>query len=141
MRSPSNIPPVPCHQFLAERDRALDPATGTAVIPLDLSAQLGTGFPATTPLILTRYCASAPATSSPRDLRASGELYYVIAGTGETRNGPDRIAWGPGDVFCLPGGIGSTPSRRRFGLRALGDQQRAASSRSSIWSRRRRTTP
>ena len=34
-------PPVPCHQFLAERDRALDPATGTALIPLDLSASLG----------------------------------------------------------------------------------------------------
>ena len=48
-------PPVPCHQFLAERDRAFNPATGTAVIPLDLSDRLGTEFPATTPLILTRY--------------------------------------------------------------------------------------
>ncbi len=31
-------PPVPCHQFLAERDRALDPASPTGLIPLDLSA-------------------------------------------------------------------------------------------------------
>jgi gentisate 1,2-dioxygenase len=101
-------PPVPCHQFLAERDRALDPATGTAVIPLDLSAQLGTEFPATTPLILTRYLRIRAGDSLATRLKASGELYYVIAGTGETENGPDRIAWGPGDVFCLPGGAGST---------------------------------
>ena len=46
-------PPVPCHQFLAERDRAFDPATGSALIPLDLSERLGLDFPATTPLILT----------------------------------------------------------------------------------------
>jgi gentisate 1,2-dioxygenase len=101
-------PPVPCHQFLAERDRALDPATGTAVIPLDLSERLGTDFPATTPLILTRYLRIRAGDELATSLRASGELYYVIAGSGESRNGPDRIAWGPGDVFCLPGGIGST---------------------------------
>ena len=97
-------PPVPCHQFLAERDRALDPATGTAVIPLDLSARLGTEFPATTPLILTRYLRICARDTLRTRLKASGELYYVISGSGETRNGADRIAWGPGDVFCLPGG-------------------------------------
>jgi gentisate 1,2-dioxygenase len=97
-------PPVPCHQFLAERDRALDPATGTAVIPLDLSGRLGTAFPATTPLILTRYLRIRARDTLTIRLKASGELYYVIAGSGETGNGADRIAWGPGDVFCLPGG-------------------------------------
>ena len=97
-------PPVPCHQFLAERDRAFDPATGTAVIPLDLSDRLDTGFPATTPLILTRYLRIRAGDTLRTQLKASGELYYVITGSGETRNGADRIAWGPGDVFCLPGG-------------------------------------
>ena len=101
-------PPVPCHQFLAERDRALDPATGTAVIPLDLSEQLGTDFPATTPLILTRYLRIRAGDQLTTHLKASGELYYVIAGSGETQNGADRIAWGPGDVFCLPGGDDTT---------------------------------
>jgi gentisate 1,2-dioxygenase len=101
-------PPVPCHQFLAERDRALDPATGTAVIPLDLSDRLGTDFPATTPLILTRYLRVRAGDMLRTQLKASGELYYVIEGSGETRNGADRIAWGPGDVFCLPGGGEST---------------------------------
>src|SRR5690606_20995737 len=97
-------PPVPCHQFLAERDRALDPATGTAIIPPDLSDALGTDFPATSPLILPRYLRIRPGDALTTQLKASGELYYVIAGSGEPRNGADRIAWGPGDVFCLPGG-------------------------------------
>jgi gentisate 1,2-dioxygenase len=98
------FPPVPCHQFLAERDRALDPATGTALIPLDLSDRLGIDFPATTPLILTRYLRIRAGDALRTELKASGELYYVIEGSGETRNRADRIAWGPGDVFCLPGG-------------------------------------
>jgi gentisate 1,2-dioxygenase len=101
-------PPVPCHQFLAERDRALDPATGTAVIPLDLSAELGTGFPATTPLILTRYLRVRAGDELTTRLTASGELYYVIAGSGASAKGADRIAWGPGDVLCLPGGGATT---------------------------------
>ena len=101
-------PPVPCHQFLKERDRAFDPATGTAVIPLDLSGPLGTEFPATTPLILTRYLRIRAGDTLATRLKASGELYYVIAGSGETRNGNDRIAWGEGDLFCLPGGAEST---------------------------------
>src|SRR5690606_6494241 len=73
-------------------------------IPLDLSDALGTDFPATSPLILTRYLRIRPGDALTTQLKASGELYYVIAGSGETRNGADRIAWGPGDVFCLPGG-------------------------------------
>ena len=40
--------------------------------------------------------------------KASGELYYVIAGRGATRSGEAPIEWGPGDVFCLPGGGAST---------------------------------
>ena len=42
---------VPAHQFLAERDRALDPATPTSTIELDISKALGTAYPATTPTI------------------------------------------------------------------------------------------
>ena len=43
-------PAVPAHVFTAERDRALDPAAPTGLIPLDLSGPLGLDFPATTPL-------------------------------------------------------------------------------------------
>jgi gentisate 1,2-dioxygenase len=97
-------PPVPCHQFLAERDQALDPATGTAIIPLDLSDRLETEFPATTPLILTRYLRIRAGERLSTRLKASAELYYVIEGSGETSKALDAIRWGPGDVFCLPGG-------------------------------------
>jgi hypothetical protein len=34
-------PAVPAHVFTAERDRALDPAVPTGLIPLDLSGPLG----------------------------------------------------------------------------------------------------
>jgi len=36
--------------------------------------------------------------------RASGEVHYVIRGSGETKIGNETIAWGPGDVMVLPGG-------------------------------------
>ncbi len=97
-------PPVPRHQFLAERDLAFDPATATGLIPLDLSARLGTAFPATTPLMLTRYARIRAGERLTTRFKASGELYYVLKGGGHTLRGADRIAWGPGDVLCLPGG-------------------------------------
>jgi gentisate 1,2-dioxygenase len=96
--------PVPCHQFLAERDRALDPATGTAIIPLDLSDRMEIEFPATTPLILTRYLRIRAGDRLSTRLKASAELYYVVEGSGETSKALDAIRWGAGDVFCLPGG-------------------------------------
>jgi len=101
-------PPVPCHQFLAERDLALDPASPTGLIPLDLSAPLGLEFPATTPLIMTYYARVRAGEQLATRFKASGELYYVIAGHGETRSGDALIAWGPGDVVCLPGGAATS---------------------------------
>jgi len=35
----------------------------------------------------------------------TGEIFYVIEGNGLSRNGVDELSWGPGDVFCFPGGI------------------------------------
>jgi gentisate 1,2-dioxygenase len=97
-------PKVPSHQFVAERDRAFDAATGTALIPLDLSAELGLDYPATTPLILTAYARIAAGERLATRFKGSGELYYVMRGQGRTTNRGDTIAWGPGDIFCLPGG-------------------------------------
>ncbi len=99
-----NYPPVPCHQFLAERDLAFDPATATGLIALDLRDRLGTAFPATTPLMLTRYARIRKGDRLTTRFKASGELYYVLRGEGHTLCGAERIAWGPGDVLCLPGG-------------------------------------
>ncbi len=97
-------PQVPCRQFIAERDLAFDEGSATGLIPLDLSAELGTPFPATTPLILTRYARVRAGERLTTRFKASGELYYVVRGEGHTLCGTDRIVWGAGDVLCLPGG-------------------------------------
>ncbi len=101
------LPRIPPHVFRPERDRALDPAAPTGLIPLDLSTVLGTDGPATTPLILARYARIRGGERLESRFAASGQIYYVMRGRGRTVLGDDRLpplAWGPGDVFCLPGG-------------------------------------
>ena len=97
-------PPVPVRQFLAERDRAFDPATPTGMIALDTSDALGTRFPATTPALLLRYLNIRAGEELHCSLVASGEIYYVISGSGESHNGSDTITWGEGDLFLFGGG-------------------------------------
>lgn len=98
------LPPVPCHQFLAERDAAFSADSPTGLIPLDLSERLGMSFPATTPLVLSRYVRIRDGESIATTFKASGEIYYAIVGKGESVNGDDTIGWEAGDVFCFPGG-------------------------------------
>lgn len=95
---------VPCRQFLAERDRAFDPKGTTGMIPLDTSDALGTPYPATTPVLLLRYLRIRAGEELHTSLVASGEICYVISGTGESRNGNDSVAWQAGDMFLFPGG-------------------------------------
>ncbi len=100
-------PPVPPQVFRAERDRALAPETPTGLVPLDLSGRLEIDCPATTPLVLARYARIRAGESLTTAFKASAEVYYVIRGSGHTsfgRDGVERLAWGPGDAFCLPGG-------------------------------------
>ncbi len=99
-----NYPAVPAHSFVTERDRALDPATGTVLIPLDLSAALDLPFPATAPLVLAAYVRVRNGESLRHEIRASTALFYVIEGAGQSIRGSDAIAWSKGDAFCLPGG-------------------------------------
>jgi gentisate 1,2-dioxygenase len=98
-------PPVPARTFTAARDAALDPAAPTGVIPLDLRGELGLDFAATTPLLLTRYARIRAGEKLATRFPASGEIYYAIAGRGETRVGAESIEWEAGDAFCLPGGL------------------------------------
>ena len=109
-------PAVPAHVFTAERDRALDPAAPTGLIHLDLSGPLGLDFPATTPLILSRYARIRAGESLRTAFAASGELYYVISGEGETTWGDEGLAWEAGDVFHLPGGFAVTHAAARDSL-------------------------
>ena len=98
------IPEVPRHVFVEERAKALDPATETGLIPLDISDRLELDFPATTPLLLVRYVRIRPGDSVTTELKASAEVYYVMRGAGHSEKGDDRIPWRRGDAFCLPGG-------------------------------------
>jgi gentisate 1,2-dioxygenase len=97
-------PPVPARQFLAERDRAFDPGAPAGFVPLDASSELNTAYLATTPTLLVRYLKIRVGEQFGTAFAASGEIYYVIAGKGESRNGGDVIPWVAGDVFCFPGG-------------------------------------
>lgn len=105
-------PRIPAHVFLAEREKALDPATPTGLMPLDLSRPLGIPFPATTPLILARYARIRAGERLPTRFTASGEIHYVIAGAGESTWDGEALAWEAGDVFCLPGGRAVTHAAR-----------------------------
>ena len=98
-------PAVPAQVFRAERDRALDPAAPTGLVPLDLSATLGLPYPATTPFILSRYARIRGGETLATTFRASTEIYHVIRGSGRTTAGDGTsIAWEASDTFCLPGG-------------------------------------
>ena len=97
-------PPIPGHSFVLERDRAFDPATGTALIPLDQSTALGLSFPATTPLVLASYARISAKDTLWHTVCASTVCGYVIEGGGWSAQGDDVIEWCEGDVFCFPGG-------------------------------------
>jgi len=99
---------VPAHVFRAERDAALADDAPTGLVALDLASVLGTPFPATTPMILARYARIRAGARLDTRFVASGEIYYVMRGEGETRRGADRLGWETGDVFCLPGGATTT---------------------------------
>ena len=73
-------PPIPRRQFLAERDRAFDLAIYTAEVPLDISSDLGTVYPATTPLITCRYLRIAAEQEYASRYKASGEIFFRDGG-------------------------------------------------------------
>lgn len=95
---------MPARQFLAERDRAFEPATGTSAIELDASDVLGTPFAATTPTLLCRYLRIRVDESLRATRNACGEVCYVMSGCGESQCGAEVIEWVQGDVFAIPGG-------------------------------------
>lgn len=97
-------PDVPAASFVAERDAALDPATGTRWIPCDQGKALGLPYPATSPLILAAYARVRDGATLRIDPCASVVLGYVITGSGCLRQAGDSMDWQTGDIFSLPGG-------------------------------------
>ncbi len=99
------LPEVPDHVFTEEPRRALDPATGTGLIPCDLAAEMQSAFPATSPLVMARYARVRAGETLATRFNSSGVIVYVMTGTGEVACAGERVAWGPGDVILLPGGV------------------------------------
>lgn len=99
-----SYPAVPPRQFLAERDKAFLPDAPTSVVPLDASADLDMAYPATTPTLLCRYFRIRAGEDLRTAFVAASEVFYVMQGSGTSRNGGESVAWGAGDVFCFPSG-------------------------------------
>lgn len=104
------ITPVPVHRFAPE------PAGGqrSRVAALDLSAELGLPYPATSPALLASFVVLLPDDPLPTTGTGTSELYYCLRGDGWSdferpspppgRPAAGRIAWGPGDFVVLPAG-------------------------------------
>lgn len=97
-------PPVPGRIFTEEAAAALAPGAPTGLIACDQSGAMEGVSPATTPLMLARYATIAAGERLPCALIATGSIWYVIAGSGETVIGEETLRWNTGDVLLLPGG-------------------------------------
>lgn len=82
----------------------------TKVIPLDLSEQLSTDYPATTPTLMAHYVHINPAESISTSAKASSQVFYVIRGSGSTETPDGVLTWKEGDYFALPGNVELTHS-------------------------------
>lgn len=82
----------------------------SAIIPLDLSAELGCAAPATSPALAAHFLRIVAGESLGLAAEATSSLFYVLAGSGRLwrPSGPDQaplsLDWGQGDVFVLPAG-------------------------------------
>jgi gentisate 1,2-dioxygenase len=92
-------PRVPVEVFSSD----LYASGGTRIVPLDLSADLGTPFPATGPALLANFVRIGAGESLTTSPNATSEFYYVIKGSGQTETETGVISWFAGDIFSLPG--------------------------------------
>jgi gentisate 1,2-dioxygenase len=76
---------------------------GSAVLPLDLSEELGCTGPATGPSLCANFIRLGQG-----ELRtaavATSQLFFVAEGEGETAACGERFAWSKGDILVLPAG-------------------------------------
>lgn len=81
----------------------------TAVLPLDLSAELGVRGPATSPGLAAHFIRIAAGEGVRAAANATSSLFFVLSGSGVCRSlntgGSDaEILWQQGDLFVLPAG-------------------------------------
>ena len=81
----------------------------TAVLPLDLSEELGVRGPATSPGLAAHFIRIAAGEGVRAAANATSSLFFVLSGSGVCRSrhtgGSDgKILWQQGDLFVLPAG-------------------------------------
>ncbi len=99
-----NLADVPIRAFPA----ALHETGETRIIELDLSVELGTSYPATTPNLLANYIRIQSGESIRAIASASSEVFFVMRGAGYTETDHGVIEWKKGDSFTLPMNEGVT---------------------------------
>lgn len=92
------LPAIPCTVFEAE----LHQKGATEIIPLDLSPQLRSNAPSTSPLISAYFLSIRTLDSLKTNSPATAQLFYVIRGEGKTESSYGTIKWSQGDLFTLP---------------------------------------
>ncbi|ATH92561.1 cupin [Bacillus glycinifermentans] len=94
------ISPVPIKEFGPELYRSGE----TQIIPLDISNELKTDYPASSPSLLAHFIKIRTGDTINTKPNATSELYYVIEGAGTTVSCGETIEWHKGDFFTLPAG-------------------------------------
>ncbi|UQB41260.1 hypothetical protein JX580_06025 [Thiomicrospira microaerophila] len=74
----------------------------TRVIPFDLSSQLKSNYPCTTPNLMANFIRICEGSSLRTDEKATSQMFYVIHGKGRTQMQQGTIEWKQGDLFTLP---------------------------------------
>jgi gentisate 1,2-dioxygenase len=98
--------PIPYRQWGPE----LHASGPSAVIPLDLSAELGTSGPATSPALAAHFVRIGAGEAVKAAAQATSSLFFVLSGSGtcsryaEGASPAVAIAWQAGDLFVLPAG-------------------------------------
>ena len=94
------LPEVPARVF------APPPEGRTGWFDCDQSDAMACAFAATTPLMLARYARIAAGGALTTETRATGSVWYVIAGGGRVQGMEEGFAFAAGDIFLLPGASG-----------------------------------
>ncbi|MDI3089693.1 cupin [Priestia megaterium] len=76
----------------------------TRIVTLDLSNELKTEYPATSPSLLAHFIRINANDSITTQPNATSELYYIISGVGHTELNGEIITWKKGDFLTLPSG-------------------------------------
>ena len=98
--------PISYHQW----GSALHSSGPSAVLPLELSAELGASGPATSPALAAHFIRILAGEGVKAAANATSSLFYVMSGSGRCERSAEgsspasTLSWQQGDLFVLPAG-------------------------------------